>query len=111
MRYALGEVWEEAALAGAKRPKMSRPTGTTRRSSYVGLEGIDRVYLRKQCGRRRADDDAYQLDVIEVTLYGDAGAEARVPLARRRSGWASSTALQVWLPEVDSGLFSVSRRV
>ena len=97
VKYALGDVWEEAALAGAKRPRMADADWNDPKLSYVGFAGIDRVYLRKQAGR--AGDDAYQLDLIEVTLYGDTG---------QKRTFRSTTALwlglryglQVWIPEI-----------
>jgi hypothetical protein len=93
--YALGDVWDEEALVGARRPKMGETDWNDPKLFYVGLEGIDRVYLRKHAGR----DDDYQLDSIEVSLYGD---------ERRRRIFSSSTAiwlglsygLKVWIPEV-----------
>jgi hypothetical protein len=99
VRYALGDVWDEAAVLGARRPEESQAGWNDPKLAYVGFEGIDRVYLRKHAGRRPSDDDAYQLDLIEVTLYGDAG---------RRRTFRCTTALwlglnyglQAWLPEV-----------
>ena len=82
VKYALGEVWDEAALVGARAPKLSKHDWNDPRLFFVGLPGIDRVYLRKQAGRR--GDDAYQLHEIEVDLYGDA------PLRRR---FRSTTAI------------------
>jgi hypothetical protein len=96
-KYAFGEVWEPAALAGARAPRMAATDWNDPKLSYVGFTGIDRVYLRKQAGR--STDDAYQLDLIEVTLYGDTG---------QRRTFRSTTALwlgleyglQVWIPEI-----------
>ncbi len=95
VKYALGDVWDEEALHGAKRPRMGETDWNDPKLFYVGFEGIDRVYLRKHAGR----DDDYQLDGIEVSLYGD---------EPERRTFASSTAiwlglkygLQVWIPEV-----------
>jgi hypothetical protein len=99
VKYALGDVWEEGALAGARRPRMADADWNDPKLSYVGFDGIDRVYLRKHSGRRASDDDAYQLDLIEVVLYGDAG---------RKRSFRSTTALwlgiryglQIWIPEL-----------
>ena len=96
-KYAFGEVWDPAALAGARAPRMAATDWNDPKLSYVGFAGIDRVYLRKHAGR--GSDDAYQLDLIEVTLYGDTG---------QRRTFRSTTALwlgleyglQVWIPEV-----------
>ena len=110
VRYALGEVWEEEALVGARAPKMSKADWNDPAYFHVDFGAIDRVYLRKQCGRRKSDDDAWQLDEVEVVLYGTEG-EKRV----FRSGSAVWLGLeygaQVWLPEAAPGSFSVSRRV
>jgi hypothetical protein len=96
-KYAFGEVWDSAALAGAREPRMSATDWNDPKLSYVGFAGIDRIYLRKHAGR--SADDAYQLDLIEVTLYGDPG---------QRRTFRSTTAiwlgleygLQVWIPEI-----------
>jgi hypothetical protein len=110
VRYALGEVWEESALVGAKRPKMSKADWNDPSYFHVGLAAVDRVYLRKQCGRRRGDDDAYNLDEIEVTLYG--AAEQKRVFRSASSIWLGfEYGGQVWLPEVDPASFSVSRRI
>ena len=110
VRYALGEVWEESALVGAKVPKLAKASWNDPTYFHVGLSAIDRVYLRKQCGRRSRDDDAYQLDEIEVWLYGPAGEKC---MFRSASAiWLGlEYGAQVWLPEVAPGSFSVSRRV
>jgi hypothetical protein len=110
VRYALGEVWEESALAGAKVPKLAKADWNDPTYFHVGLAAIDRVYLRKQCGRRRSDDDAYHLDEIEVGLYGPPS-EKRVFRSAGAIWLGLEYGAQVWLPEVDPGSFSVSRRV
>jgi hypothetical protein len=109
VKYALGEVWDEDALAGARRPRKSVGDWNDPTLFYVGFEGIDRVYLRKHTGRRRADDDAYEMDEIEVVLFGDA------PLRRVfRCTTAIWLGIQfgstVWIPEVDPDEPSVSLR-
>lgn len=109
VKYALGEVWDEDLLAGARTPKQGR-AGWNDPSLYaVGLEAVDRVYLRKQGGRRPSDDDAWELDEAEVVLFGE------VPRRRffRASGalWLGvAYGLTVWLPEVEPGTPSVSLR-
>lgn len=110
VRYALGEIWEEEALVGARAPKMSKADWNDPAYFHVGLREVDRVYLRKQCGRRKADDDAYQLDEIEVALYGAAG-DKRTFRSASAIWLGLEYGAQVWLPEVDPGVFSVSRRV
>ncbi len=95
-RYLLGEVWDEDARTGTLRPKLADHDWNDPGLSYVGFEGIDRLYLRKHPGGR--GDDAYQLDAIEVTLYGE---------EPKRRFFRSDTALwlgvsygfQVWIPE------------
>jgi hypothetical protein len=99
VRYALGDIWDAAELVGVRRPRMADADWNDPRLFFLGFEAIDRVYLRKQDGRGRADDDAYQLDLIEVQLFGDPG---------RRRVFRCTTAiwlgvrfgLQVWLSEV-----------
>jgi len=100
VRYALGDVWDEADLVGAKRPLMADASWNDPKLFYVGFEAIDRVYLRKQGERRPfAEDDAYQLDFIEVRLYGDPGAR-RVFRCTTAIWLGIRYGLQVWLPEV-----------
>jgi hypothetical protein len=109
VKYVLGRVWEEAACAGARQPKRAQADWNDPALFYVGFEAIDRVYLRKQTGRSRTDDDAYELDEVEVTLYGEA------PLRRV---FRCTTAIwlgveygaTVWLPEVDPAERAVSLR-
>jgi hypothetical protein len=110
VRYAFGEVWEESALAGAKLPKMAKADWNDPAYFHVGLSAIDRVYLRKQCGRRRSDDDAYHLDEIEVVLYGPAPSK-RVFRSANAIWLGLEYGAQVWLPEVDPGSLSVSHRI
>ena len=47
-KYAFGEVWDPAALAGARQPRMAETDWNDPKLSYVGFAGIDRIYLRKQ---------------------------------------------------------------
>jgi hypothetical protein len=110
VRYALGEVWDEAALVGARVPKMSKADWNDPAYFHVGFREIDRVYLRKQCGRRRTDDDAYQLDEIEVALFGAEG-EKRVFRSASAIWLGLEYGAQVWLPEAEPGGFSVSQRI
>ena len=110
VRYALGEIWEEAALVGAKTPKMAKAGWNDPTYFHVGLAAIDRVYLRKQCGRRKSDDDAYHLDEMEVVLYGES--ERKRVFRSAGAIWLGlEYGAQVWLPEVDPASFSVSLRV
>ena len=110
VRYALGEVWEEGALAGARRPKKSKADWNDPSYFHVGLGEVDRVYLRKHCGRRRVRDDAYNLDEIEVTLFG-APPEKRVFRSASSIWLGYEFGAQVWLPEVAPDSFTVSHRV
>jgi hypothetical protein len=110
VRYALGEVWEAEALAGARQPKMAKTDWNDPAYFQVGFREIDRVYLRKQCGRRRADDDAYNLDELEVALYGEPN-QKRVFRCGSAIWLGLEYGAQIWLPEVDPASFSVSRRI
>jgi hypothetical protein len=99
VRYVLGDVWDEADVVGVKRPFMAEADWNDPKLFYVGFAAIDRVYLRKLGGRRPSDDDAYQLDLIEVRLYGDPG-ERRVFRCTNAIWLGVRYGLQVWLPEV-----------
>lgn len=100
VKYLLGEVWDEEAAAGARQPQKSRSDWNDPTLFYIEFEKIDRVYLRKHAGRRRTDDDAYEMDEISVTLYGE---------SPKRRAFHSGTVIwlgleygmQVWIPEVD----------
>ena len=98
VKYALGDVWDESAVVGARQPKLADRDWNDPKLFYIGFDGIDRVYLRKQVGNR--SDDAYQLDTIEVALFGEEPS---------RRSFRSATAIwlgaeygyQVWIPERD----------
>ena len=103
IKYALGTVWDGSALAGARHPVMAEADWNDPRISYVGFDGIDRVYLRKQAGRR--EDDAYQLDEIEVLLFGDEPHKRRFRCTT--AYWLGiEYGLKVWVPEVQAGSVS-----
>jgi hypothetical protein len=109
VKYALGEVWDEDLLAGAREPKRARADWNDPSLVAVGLEGVDRVYLRKQAGRRSADDDAWALDEAEVVLLGSAP-HRRVFRSAGALWLGVGYGLTVWLPEVDPDSLSVSLR-
>ena len=110
VRYALGEVWDESALVGAKRPKKSQASWNDPSYFHVGFADVDRVYLRKHCERRRLRDDAYHLDEIEVALYAEPG-QKRVFRSSGAIWLGVEYGAQVWLPEVDPASFTVSHRI
>ena len=109
VRYALGEVWDEDALVGTKKPHMSHDDWNDPKLFYVGFEQIDRVYLRKHEGARRPSDDAYELDEIEVALYGEEPAK-RVFRCTTGIWLGKEYGSQVWIPEVDPASLSVELR-
>ena len=100
MKYILGEVWDAEASAGAKSPSKSRGDWNDPALFYVEFEKIDRLYLRKHAGRRRADDDAYELDEVRVTLYGESP-KKRVFRCGTAIWLGLEYGMQVWIPEVD----------
>lgn len=98
VKYELGTVWDAPVREGARRPRDSDGGWNDPLTAHLDLGNVDRVYLRKQAGRTQRDDDAYQLDEIEVILYGDE------PELRRfrcdTAVWLGlEYGLQVWLPE------------
>jgi hypothetical protein len=109
VKYALGEIWDEDLLAGARQPKHARADWNDPSQMAVGLDGIDRVYLRKQGGRRAADDDAWELDEAEVVLLGPAP-RRRVFRSRGAVWLGVAYGLTVWLAEEDPDALSVSLR-
>jgi hypothetical protein len=109
VKYVLGEIWEPDEAAGAREPRMSKSEWNDPALSYIGFQGIDRVYLRKQSGRRRADDDAWEMDEAEIILYGDPG-EKRVFRSNTALWLGVQYGTTVWIPEVDPASRSVSLR-
>ena len=98
VRYVLGDVWEEAAVVGAKQPAMSDKDWNDPQLAYVGFDEIDRVYLRKHAGGRTSDD-AYQLDLLEVRLFGEEPG-VRVFRTSTAVGLGFDYGHQLWVPEV-----------
>jgi len=109
VKYALGEVWEGDALEGARQPGMSQSSWNDPKLFYIGFEAIDRVYLRKQGGARRATDDAYELDEVEVILYGESP-QKRVFRCNTGIWLGVEYGLTVWVPEVDPAAPNVGLR-
>lgn len=109
VKYVLGEVWDEDLRAGAREPRHARADWNDPSQLAVGLEGVDRVYLRKQAGRRAVDDDAWELDEAEVVLFGEPP-QRRVFRSSGALWLGVSYGLSVWLPEVDPDAPSVSLR-
>lgn len=109
-KYVLGEVWDEEALTGAVEPRDAHDGRNDPKLAFIGFDAIDRVYLRKQCGRRAVDDDAWELDEVTVTLYADGG-RRRVFRCNTGTWLGTRYGAQIWLPEVESDDLSVSLRV
>jgi hypothetical protein len=84
VRYALGDVWDEADVVGVRRPVMAEVGWNDPKLFFVGFEAIDRVY---------------QLDLVEVQLYGDPG-QRRVFRCTTAIWLGIRYGLQVWLTEV-----------
>jgi len=110
VKYLLGEVWEKDILDGAVTPSGAKGGRNDPVLFSIGFAEIDRVYLRKQTARSAPLDDAFQLDEIEVVLYGE---------AKQRRVFRTSDAIwlgvafggQVWLAEVPPDTPpSISRR-
>ena len=99
VKYWLGDVWDGAALTGAKEPYGSANWNHPKKR-YIDLEKVDYVYLRKAADKSKGhEDDAWKMDSVEVTLYG-----SRSPIKRvfHKTGdiWlANEYGLQVWLKE------------
>ncbi len=109
VKYSFGEIWDETALVGARAAKESKAGWNDPALSYIGFDAIDRIYLRKQSARTTRADDAYELDEIEVQLFGPEPKKRRF---RCNTGiWlGTGYGTQVWLPEVEEDSTSVSLR-
>jgi hypothetical protein len=69
IKYHLGTVWDGNALNGTKKPKQSTPgLANDPKWHRVDLNEIDYVYIRKE--ENHGDHAQYQMDLVEVTLYG-----------------------------------------
>ena len=99
VKYALGDIWDDEALAGAGKPVMADKDWNDPKLFYVDFNRIDRIYLRKQSGLRPSADDAYEMDHVEVALYAES---PRMRLFRCSTAiWLGTEyGLQVWIPEV-----------
>ncbi len=109
VKYVLGEVWDEEATAGGRGPKKAKADWNDPGLFYVGFRAIDRVYLRKTTGRRAMDDDAWEMDEVEISLFGDPG-EIRVFRCTTAIWLGVAYGSQVWIPEVDPNSLNVSLR-
>lgn len=67
VKYWLGTVWDGSVLQGAKNP-FKAFSWNDPETRYIDMDKVDYVYLRKQS--HTADDDAWKMDEVEVTLYG-----------------------------------------
>lgn len=71
VKYWIGDVWDGTALSGARNPYESQgPWWNNPKYDGINLEKVDYVYLRKQGDRSQSGDDLYQLDEVEITIYG-----------------------------------------
>lgn len=69
IKYHLGTVWDGAALNGTKKPIESQPNQKNDPKWHrVVLDAIDYVYIRK--AENKNEHPQYQMDLVEVTLYG-----------------------------------------
>ena len=99
--YALGTVWDGTAISdpGVKNPRFS--SGGDFNSplrSRIELNDVTHVYIRKGSTRKGDDDDRYEFDGVEVTLFG-ANPQSRTFGTRTNMRLANEHGLQIWLPE------------
>jgi hypothetical protein len=109
VKYVLGEVWDEEAIVGARGPKKAKADWNDPALFYVGFPEIDRVYLRKATGRRALRDDAWEMDEVEIALFGEAG-ERRLFRCNTAIWLGVGYGSQIWIPEVDPSELNVSLR-
>jgi len=99
--YALGAVWDGTAISdpNVKNPKFSAGTDWNSPRRYrIELEDVSHVYIRKGGTRKGDDDDRYQFEEVEVTLYG-VNPVSRTFGTRRNMRLANEHGQQIWLPE------------
>lgn len=99
--YLLGTVWGiDAAKKGELEPFSSSQGGWNDPNKWeIDMEKIDYVYLRKSGSRRGSADDMYELEEVEVALWGPEPNRRRF----RHTGearLANEYGLQIFLPEV-----------
>ena len=100
--YLLGVVWAVGQQAAKKalHPSEAYQGGWNDPGKWeIDLQTIEYVYLRKAGAQTGSSDDMYEMDEVEVVLYGPQ------PIFRRfkhtgavRLG--NAYGLQIWLPEV-----------
>ena len=96
--YWIGHVWDGDVLLDAEKIVGFAGNNDTDVWPIKDLGQVNQVYLRKWGHTKKADDDAYQLKEVEVTLYGEEP-EART-FKRRETIWLGAEyGLQVWIPE------------
>ncbi len=98
VKYWLGDVWEGVALKDAKNPfqahKWNNPD-----IRDIDLDKVDYVYLRKHSSKGGVGDDAWKMESVEVTLYGQE--PSKRTFYKKGNLWlANEYGLQVWLKEV-----------
>lgn len=99
--YALGTVWDGTAISDpdVKNPRFSSGTDFNSPRRYrIELNDVTHVYIRKGSTRKGDDDDRYEFDAVEVTLYG-ANPQSRTFGTRTNMRLANEHGLQIWLPE------------
>ncbi|UCF08076.1 MAG: hypothetical protein JSW28_10635 [Thermoplasmata archaeon] len=97
VKYWFGDVWEGAALSGAKNPFQAHKWNDPK-IREIDMDKIQYVYVRKHSHVGGVLDDAWKMDEVEVTLYGDSP-KKRIFHKKGDIWLANEYGLQVWLTE------------
>lgn len=101
--YLLGQVWV-SGVSGKKekKPFESSQGGWNDPGKWdIDFDKIDYVYIRKGGTRAAKDDDLYEMDEIEVAIYGTQP-QSRIFKHKGYIRLANEYGLQIWLPEITS---------
>ena len=98
VKHALGRIWNESLLAGARNPKVSIDNGfSDPRSAKIEVSTVSHVYIRKAGSRRPAGDDKWELTSVMVSLFGTES-EVRTYEIAHRLWFGNEFWQRKWIP-------------
>jgi hypothetical protein len=98
IKYWYGDVWDGTALTNAKKAYGADGRNDPAKR-YIDIDKVDYVYIRKQSVYDKEGDDAWDMDEVEVALYGTSSPKKRVFHKTGNIWLANEYGLQVWLKE------------
>ena len=103
VKYWFGTVWDGSVLVGAKQPYRSAPGDRNDPAWHrVILQEVQNVWVRKEGDNTTEGDDAWKMDMVEVTLYGSS--PTKRTFGTSNDIWlANEYGRTVWLPQISRG--------